>query len=184
MLARIAKSTYLAIKSDYGGWYAVLMEDGSLGWIQKSAVSLLDYNVVRPQPSSFGRWPAGADGLGAEVLQEAFKYLGVPYVWGGNGKSGLDCSGLVKNCFGRCGVPLPRRASLQANVGRPVALSLADLRPGDRLYFAVGRSSIDHTGIYMGNGLFIHASMSRGRVAIDHLRRPLYSRHLVAARRI
>jgi cell wall-associated NlpC family hydrolase len=95
----------------------------------------------------------------------------------------LDCSGLVKNCFGRCGVSLPRRAGEQARVGQPVPLSLAALRPGDRLYFAVSRPAIDHTAIYLGNGYFIHASMSRGRVGIDRLSRALYGRHLVAARR-
>jgi cell wall-associated NlpC family hydrolase len=183
MLARIAQGTYLAIKSEYGYWYAVLMEDGSLGWIQKSAVRLLDFNVVRPTPSTPNGPPAGTEGLGNEVLQEAYKYLGVRYVWGGNTTSGLDCSGLVKNCFGRCGVPLPRRASEQARVGQPVPLDLVQLQAGDRLYFAVGRPSIDHTGIYIGDGFFIHASMSRGKVAVDRLSKPLYGRHLVAARR-
>jgi cell wall-associated NlpC family hydrolase len=188
LLARLAQGTYLAIKSDYAGWYGVMMIDGSLGWIPKNAVRLLDYNVVRPPAGGPGDRSAATPGaadlrLGGEVLKEAFRYLGVPYVWGGNGWSGLDCSGLVKNCFGQCGVWLPRRASEQARVGQPVPLSLSALRPGDRLYFAVGRSSIDHTGIYLGNGYFIHASMSRGRVGIDHLSKPLYGRHLIAARR-
>jgi hypothetical protein len=181
LLARVPQGTYLAIKHDYASWYAVLMIDGSLGWVQKSAVRLLDYNVVRP---SSPREVPGAAGLGAEVLKEAFKYLGVPYVWGGNGTGGLDCSGLVKNCFARCGVPLPRRAHEQARIGQPVPLHLAALQPGDRLYFAVSRPSIDHTGIYLGNGYFIHASMSRGKVAIDHLSKPLYGRHWVEARRL
>jgi hypothetical protein len=183
LVARVAPGTYLAIKSDYAGWYGVLMIDGSLGWIQKNAVRLLDYNVVRPPSGTPGGEPPDSQGLGTEVLREAFRYLGVPYVWGGNGPSGLDCSGLVKNCFGHCGVPLPRRASEQARVGQPVPLSLAALRPGDRLYFAVSRPAIDHTAIYLGNGYFIHASMSRGRVGIDRLSKPLYGRHLVAARR-
>jgi NlpC/P60 family protein/SH3 domain-containing protein len=183
MVARVAQGTYLAIKSDYADWYGVLMIDGSLGWIQKSAVRLLDYNVVRPPSGTERGERGGSAGFGMEVLREAFRYLGVPYVWGGNGPSGLDCSGLVRNCFEHCGVWLPRRASEQARVGQPVPLSLAALRPGDRLYFAVGRPTIDHTAIYLGNGYFIHASMSRGRVGVDHLSRPLYGRHLVAARR-
>ncbi len=183
LLARVAQGTYLAIKTDYAGWYGVTMIDGSLGWISKSAVRLLDYNVIRPPAGGPGGEPADAEKLGTAVLKEAFRYLGVPYVWGGNGPSGLDCSGLVKNCFGQCGVWLPRRASEQARVGQPVPLSLSALHPGDRLYFAVGRASIDHTAIYLGNGYFIHASLSRGKVGIDHLSKPLYGRHLVAARR-
>jgi len=182
LLARVTRGTYLAIKSDYAAWYGVMMIDGSLGWIPKSAVRLLDFNVVRPGAGSSAGPATPTTELMAGVLREAQKYLGVPYVWGGNGWGGLDCSGLVKNCFARCGVALPRRASEQVRVGQPV--SFADLQPGDRLYFAVSRLSIDHTGIYLGNGLFIHASMSRGRVGVDHLSRPLYSRHLVAARRL
>ena len=179
LLAWVPQGTYLVIKNDYAGWYGVLMIDGTIGWIQKLGVRLLDYNVVRPPSSTAG----GASPLGSEVLRQAFRYLGVPYVWGGNGTSGLDCSGLVKNCFACCGVWLPRRASEQARVGRPVALSLGALQPGDRLYFAVSRPTIDHTAIYLGNGYFIDAALSRGKVGIGRLSTPLYGRHLVAARR-
>jgi hypothetical protein len=183
MLARVAQGTPLAIKSDYGAWYAVMMIDGSLGWIQKNAVRLLDYNVVRREADPPQSPSAGSSALAEIVLAKAQEYLGVPYVWGGNGRRGLDCSGLVKNCFARAGLPLPRRASQQARVGQPVPLNVAELQPGDRLYFAVKGSAIDHTGIYLGNGYFIHASMSRGEVAVDPLSKPLYSRHWVAARR-
>jgi cell wall-associated NlpC family hydrolase len=183
LISRIPQGTYLAIKTEYAGWYAVLMEDGSYGWIQKRFVQTLEYNVVRRVPTPGSAFSSNTQ-LAGQVLREAERYLGVPYVWGGNGPHGLDCSGLVKNCFVRCGIPLPRTAHEQARVGQPVPLSLADLQPGDRLYFAVGRPSIDHTAIYMGNGYFIHASMSRHRVAIDNLSERLYGRHLVAARRL
>ena len=54
-----------------------------------------------------------------QVLREAFRYLGVPYRWGGNGGQGIDCSGLVRNVFARCGIALPRTAHEQARVGAP-----------------------------------------------------------------
>lgn len=184
MISRVPQGTYLAIKTEYAGWYALLMEDGSFGWIQKQNVRTLDYNVVRHPAEAPLSEPAGNSQLARQVLEEARRYLGVRYVWGGNGPGGLDCSGLVKNCFGHCGVSLPRTAHEQARIGQPVPLKLADLQPGDRLYFAVGRPSIDHTAIYIGGGYFIHASMSRHRVAVDRLSEPLYGRHLVAARRM
>jgi cell wall-associated NlpC family hydrolase len=122
--------------------------------------------------------------LAAAVLKEAFRYLGVRYSWGGNGLKGIDCSGLVRNVFGRCGFRLPRTASQQARVGTLVALNGPhSLCPGDRLYFSVKRKSIDHTGIYIGNGYFIHAAMSRGEVGVDRLSTPLYGRNLVQVMR-
>jgi cell wall-associated NlpC family hydrolase len=181
-LSRVPAGTYMAVKEERPGWYAVLMVDGSIGWIPAQSVRLLDFDVVKNDgaaPNESG--PPDAPGLGGDVLREAYRYLGVRYVWGGNGASGIDCSGLVKTCFGRCGVSLPRRASEQARVG--AAVGFAELQPGDRLYFAVKGDRVDHTGIYVGNGYFIHSSMSRGAVGVDRLSRPLFHRSLVAARR-
>jgi cell wall-associated NlpC family hydrolase len=161
------------------------MVDNSIGWLPAESVRLLNADVARPSAAgdgpTLGEQAPDAPGFAGAVLQAAYRYLGVPYVWGGNGRSGLDCSGLVKNCFAQNGVALPRRASEQARVGAAVRFSA--LQPGDRLYFAVKGSRIDHTGIYVGNGHFIHASMSRGEVGVDRLSRPLYARSLVAARR-
>jgi hypothetical protein len=181
-LSQVPAGTYLAVKEERPGWCAVLMVDGSIGWIPSQSVRLLDYDIVKNEGAATGEpGPPDASGLGGSVLREAYRLLGVRYVWGGNGASGIDCSGLVKACFGRCGIALPRRASEQARVGTPV--EFAALQPGDRLYFAVKGDRIDHTGIYVGNGYFIHSSMSRGAVGVDRLSRPLYHRSLVAARR-
>jgi cell wall-associated NlpC family hydrolase len=183
LLARVPNTTYLAVKGQQDGYYAVLMVDGSIGWIPTTSVQILDYDVVadtrQPSPS---RWGNTLTGVGAAVLREAYRYLGVRYSWGGNGFRGIDCSGLVCNCFAALGYRLPRTAHLQARVGTQVALS--DLRAGDRLYFSVNRRSIDHTGIYIGGGHFIHAAMSRGQVGVDQLSKPLYSRSLVSAMRL
>jgi cell wall-associated NlpC family hydrolase len=181
LLYRLPSSSPICVKGQQGAYYAVLMIDGSLGWIPATHVQLLNYDVVadtqRPAPPSGPRLAS----LAGAVWQEAQRYLGVPYLWGGNGHRGIDCSGLVKNVFARCGIALPRTAREQARVGAPV--SVTDLRAGDRLYFQVKRSHIDHTGIYLDGGYFIHASLSRGQVAIDHLSTPLYGRHLVDIRR-
>jgi cell wall-associated NlpC family hydrolase len=187
-LAQVAPGTYVVVKAQKDGWCAVLMIDNSIGWIPAPSVRLLQADVVRrgagPQPGDGDDDPdavPSAPGFGGDVLREAYRYLGVRYRWGGNGFSGVDCSGLVKNCFARLGVSLPRTASTQVRVGAPVAFT--DLEPGDRLYFAVKGSRIDHTGIYIGNDHFIHASMSSGKVAVDKLSRPLFARSLDAARR-
>lgn len=179
------KDTPLAVVDTSGSWYGVLMVDGSRGWIPSSKVKLLDYRVATPERSSTHYASRGAfEGrdAGNAVVQTALQYMGVPYVYGGNSTtSGIDCSAFVKMVYSQFGVNLPRVSRDQANVGTPVTGD--DLQPGDRLYFACKHSYVDHCGIYMGNGYFVHASASRGGVAVDKLTSSFYSRTLVAAMR-
>ena len=91
---------------------------------------------------------------GRRVVDEARRYLGVPYLWGGTDpEKGLDCSGLVQLVYGKLGIDLPRVSYQQATAGRPVA-GLADARPGDILAFD---SPVDHVAIYIGNNKMIEA---------------------------
>ncbi|WP_026421634.1 transglycosylase SLT domain-containing protein [Actinokineospora inagensis] len=91
---------------------------------------------------------------GTDVVNDAKKYLGVPYVWGGtNPSTGLDCSGLVQRVYADLGITLPRVSRDQATVGTAVS-SLDQAKPGDLLAFG---SPVHHIGIYLGNGQMIHA---------------------------
>jgi cell wall-associated NlpC family hydrolase len=92
---------------------------------------------------------------GQVVVDEARKYLGVPYVWGGTDpKRGLDCSGLVQLVYKNFGVELPRVSYMQAREGKAVP-SLAQARPGDLLAF--GSPSVNHIAIYIGDNKMIEA---------------------------
>lgn len=98
----------------------------------------------------------GAGGTAAEqrVVDEARKYLGVPYLWGGTDPArGLDCSGLVQLVYRKMGIELPRVSYQQATAGRPVA-SMAEARPGDLLAF---NSPVNHIAIYIGDNKMIEA---------------------------
>jgi hypothetical protein len=102
---------------------------------------------------------AGTPTSGEDVVAEARKYLGTPYVWGGTDpEKGLDCSGLVQLVYKNLGFDLPRVSNQQAASGRPVA-SMADAKPGDLI--AWDRSSrnngADHIAIYLGDGKMIEA---------------------------
>lgn len=165
--------TPLALIGQKGSYYCVLMSDYSYGWILKKDVKLLDCPVLASK--------SGSNGLGEKAVRVAFMYMGIPYKWGGSSASGLDCSAFVRAVYGSLGYSLPRVASDQARVGKSVEWK--DLQPGDRLYFSCKKVKIDHTGIYIGNGNFIHSSISRGGVAIDSLMDDFYLYSLIEARR-
>jgi len=171
---RLPANYYLMMQRQQGGWCGVLMQNGALGWVPRNAVEITAYDVVYTLPR-------GVDPN--YVTRLAMQYLGTRYRWGGNDpRTGVDCSGFVKLVYEHLGVRLPRRAREQALTGIPIT-RIEDLQPGDRLYFSVKGKYIDHTGIYIGDGYFIHSARTRGGVAIDHLSHPLYRRSLVAARR-
>jgi peptidoglycan DL-endopeptidase CwlO len=103
---------------------------------------------------------------GADVVADARKYLGVPYVWGGTDPAtGLDCSGLVRRVYADLGIALPRHSTEQAAAGVAVP-SLAAARPGDVLAF--GRP-VDHVAIYLGNGQMIAAPEPGDRVKVQQV---------------
>jgi cell wall-associated NlpC family hydrolase len=184
VLSRVPTGTYLALTTTSGNWYGVLMQDRTVGWLRKSAVDLLDFAVVSNQPigplQSAGEPPVLAGGHQA-ILQTAYYYLGVPYKWGGTSDNGMDCSAFVRKCFQAVGISLPRTSREQINVGMNVDPS--QLQACDRLYFANKSGTITHTGIYIGDGYFIHSSSSRGGVAVSRLNEPMYRKMFAGARR-
>jgi len=111
-----------------------------------------------------------SSGSGSSVVDVAYQYLGVPYVWGGESPGGFDCSGLVTYVFRQLGVSLPHYAAAQFNCGRPV--SRGDLEPGDVVFFG---SSIHHVGIYVGGGNMIHAPYTGAVVRVNSVDRSDYA---------
>ncbi len=195
LLSRCKSGTYLALQVSDGDWFGVLMADNSIGWVSKDSIRTMDYQVVSTQANPALNVPLGSGSDTADVygftsepffrgdaqqlLQEAYKYLGVRYQWGGNTFNGIDCSGFLKKVFASQGYTIPRVSADQISVGIPVPLE--QLQAGDRLYF--GRRHITHTGLYIGNGYFIHASSSNHSVAVSRLDEQLYARIYVGARR-
>jgi len=119
-------------------------------------------------------------------LQLARRFLGVNYTWGGTSSFGFDCSGFTQTIVRSRGVLMPRDARVQAAWSGLVEVAdRADLRPGDLLFFRETSPAISHTGIYLGEGRFIHDSTSqRPCVQISELAEPGWSKSLVAMRRL
>lgn len=99
-------------------------------------------------------------GYARGLINVAFQYLGVPYVFGGTSPWGFDCSGFTQFVFRQCGISLPRTADVQYYNYPKVSSS--NLRPGDLVFFETYEPGPSHCGIYIGGGEFIHAGSSTG----------------------
>lgn len=121
---------------------------------------------------------------GADIISYARKFLGTKYKWGGSTPNGFDCSGYVKYVFNKFGISLSRNSRSQAKNGTYV--KKANLKPGDLVFFDTngGKNRINHVGIYIGSGKFIHASSSHKKVVISTLSSGFYSRNYMTARRV
>ncbi len=113
------------------------------------------------------------------LLKAVLRYLGVPYKYGANSPLSLDCSAFVAQVYAELGVALPRTSREQYR-----ALPVAEtLRPGDLVFFSFGGKEVDHVGIYLGRGVFAHASSYGSRVVIESLEAPFYQKAYRGARR-
>lgn len=120
-------------------------------------------SATGPTFSTQARTAAPTTGGTATAAVDAAKsYLGVPYVWGGESRDGIDCSGLVQSSYASVGVDLPRTAAEQQKVGTPVA-SLADAQPGDLLFFG---QPAHHVAMYLGDNKLIEAPQAGETVSI------------------
>ncbi|GEM_PF-684380 len=174
LFSRTIRGTELLVTDTIDNYYGVAMADGSTGWIQQVSVELTNERKVIPRSAIIQSQDTLSDNTTelpgqADIVSESMKYLGIPYRLGGKLPDNVDCSLFVQTVFAKYGIKLPRTAAEQSRVGDPV--EFADLQPGDRLYFYRSATSnvIGHTGIYIGNGQFIHASSNRGKVAIDQI---------------
>jgi len=111
------------------------------------------------------------------VESRARRFLGKPYVWGGNGPSCFDCSGFTKMVYNAIGINLPRVSREQAKVGKLVHFN--ELKKGDIIFFDTGRRykrRVTHVGIYLEDGKFIHASSGKRRVTITSFNKKRFYR--------
>jgi cell wall-associated NlpC family hydrolase len=142
---------------------------------------LATIDVVAPSAGSSALSSADAELARARakhVVAIAQRHLGIRYAWGGASPAGFDCSGFVMYVYSHVGVGLPHNAAKQYRYGKPVARER--LEPGDIVFF----DDLQHNGIYIGGGRFIHARRSGGTVMVSGLDESWYRARWIGGRRL
>jgi cell wall-associated NlpC family hydrolase len=115
------------------------------------------------------------------VMETLMDWVGTRYLFGGMGRNGIDCSAFTGMVYRSLNFKLPRTAAMQWEIGTPV--NREDLQFGDLVFFHTRAAVyVSHVGMYLGNGMFAHAS-SRNGVTVSSLDAEYYSTHLIGARR-
>jgi hypothetical protein len=131
-------------------------------------------------PVFLGVASASSGAVASAIRQRGDSWMGTRYRFGGESRSGIDCSAFTREIFRETfGMELPRNTAMQVQEGSSV--SRDDLAPGDLVFFR--RGGTRHVGIYLGDNEFLHASTSRG-VTISNLDENYYRRYYWTARRV
>jgi gamma-D-glutamyl-L-lysine dipeptidyl-peptidase len=149
-------------------WLKVRQPDDSVAYIQAGDVSA-DFAPLTVE----------------QMISVARRFIGITYTWGGSSAFGFDCSGFTQMLERQRGIVMPRDADQQAAWSGVTAVARAELLPGDLLFFGESLDRVTHTGMYIGNGEFIHdTTHDHPGVQISKLADDPWTRLLVAARRV
>ena len=155
-------------KENHEGWFHVRLAGQTLAWIQAGDV------VTNPKPLTI-----------PESIELAKRFLGFPYLWGGRSSYGFDCAGFTQMLVRARGINMPRDADQQAAWTGVARVNRKDLQAGDLLFFGSSAKDITHTGMYIGDGQFIHDTTNAHPVVqISRLDDEPWSHLLVACRRV
>lgn len=171
-----------------GDWYKINFENKT-GYIKNTLFEIIDSTVSSRALTEERQDVQGENVIhsenASEVVSYAKQYLGYPYIVGGKTPAtGFDCSGFTRYIFLNFGYSLGSTAASQTDIG--IVISRENLEPGDLILFLnEEKTGIGHTGIYIGNGEFIHSANPQRGVVIDNLNtNSYYSERFVSARRI
>ncbi len=161
-LSRLYTGTWVAVEKWQGEWAHIAphgqQEPNAMtgGWIHgERLLAIADF-------------PKTEDKKRQAILDEAFRMVGVPYLWGGTSTNGIDCSGLAQLCHRMAGLNILRDADMQKNAGRKVE---PPFKRGDLVFFGDegNLDRITHVGISLGGWEIIHSSRSRNGVNTDNI---------------
>lgn len=174
VIAELPKYSYVRVNWVEPEWICVAYNnDGLMGYVSSDYIKIFE-----------GEMPAASSSAGQAAVDLAAQFLGVPYVWGGTSPSGFDCSGLMQYVYNQLGYKINRVAEDQMKNG--IAVSRENLAPGDLVgfYSSPGSGYISHIGMYVGNGIMIHAPHTGDVVKYTSIDGSYYSSRFAGGRRI
>ena len=151
ILGLLPNGAGIDLQEQVGNWYKISYNDKT-GYISADYVSVSEKKSEQQ-----------ISDLRTKIVETSKLYIGTPYLYGGSTPSGFDCSGFVKYVYEQCGLTLPRTSGDQYKIGTYV--SRENLLPGDIVCFG-SSDYINHVGIYVGNGLYIHSPRTGYTVSI------------------
>ena len=126
--------------------------------------------------------PRGGSDMGGIAARTAERFVGIPYRWGGDTVvDGMDCSGFVRAVYNLCGVNIPRTSAEQFRVGESIGRD--ELQDGDLVFFGASAEQINHVGIYVGGGRFVHAPRRGDDIKVSSLDEAYFDKKFVGAKR-
>ncbi len=154
IITRVFGGTAVCVDDASGDWQPVTLAGGVRGWLPQADLRALD------------ALPQTAEARQVQLMEDALRLTGVPYLWGGSSANGIDCSGLAQLLHRWVGLNIPRDADLQYAAGKAVDPPFA---VGDLLFFGETgeQRRITHVGISLGGWRIIHSSRTRNGVHVD-----------------
>ena len=169
-------ASWMAANADYSVIVGAVMADGT------ECYSLpVKFRYKATESNKNTNTYVASNPKGQALIDEAAKYLGTPYVWGGTSPSGFDCSGFMQYVCSKNGIRINRVADDQMKNGTPVSKS--QLEPGDLVFFGSG-SYANHVGMYVGDGMMIHSPSTGKSIMYTDITTGYYESRYIGARRV
>lgn len=187
---QIVRDERYPVAAQLDGWVEIELDsvdedDGTT--MDKAYISTRDNNVevryalneaIKFSPSEIAANNAAS--RRSKLVNFALQYVGNPYVWGGTSLTkGVDCSGFTMRVMQQFGVSLPHYSGSQAKMGK--AVTSANMRPGDLIFYAGSGGQVNHVAIYIGNGQVVHAASRKSGIKIStwNYRSPVAIRNML-----